>query len=66
MLCYNSRMSFVFCILRNWLESQKGATAVEYGLIAAGIALVIAVSVFAFGGEVEALYASLDGALDGP
>lgn len=39
----------------NFLSSQKGATAVEYGLIAAGIALTLLATLFAFGDDLEAL-----------
>ncbi len=45
---------------------NEGATAIEYGLIAAGVALAIAVSVFAFGDTVyNLLYEELPDALDG-
>lgn len=42
---------------------QKGATAIEYVLIAAGIALAILVAVFAFGDDLSVLYDNLSGAL---
>ncbi len=32
-----------------WLISAKGATAIEYSLIAAGIAVTIMIAVFSFG-----------------
>lgn len=42
-----------------------GATAIEYALIAGGIALVISVAVFAFGDAVyDLLYSDLPTALD--
>jgi Flp pilus assembly pilin Flp len=48
-----------------WCFSQKGATAIEYGLIAAGIAVAIAASVFAFGDDVyNLLYDELPEALN--
>jgi pilus assembly protein Flp/PilA len=38
-------------------SEERGASAVEYGLLIAGIAAVIVVAVFAFGGVVkEALF----------
>ncbi|MAZ76360.1 MAG: Flp family type IVb pilin [Micavibrio sp.] len=40
----------------SYLQSQKGGTAIEYGLVAAGISLAIAVAVFAFGDGLEELY----------
>ena len=49
-----------------WWHCCKGATAIEYGLIAAGISLVIAASIFAFGDELNTLFFDqLNGALDG-
>ena len=35
---------------------ERGASAVEYGLLITGIASLIAVSVFAFGGSVGGLF----------
>lgn len=48
-----------------YLKQEDGATAIEYGLIAAGISLVIVASVFAFGDDLGALFETLSGALDG-
>lgn len=48
-----------------YLNNEDGATAIEYGLIAAGISLVIVASVFAFGDDLGALFDDLTGALDG-
>ena len=41
--------------LKRFRECKKGATAVEYGLLAAGISLAIVVAVFAFGDDLEDL-----------
>lgn len=50
--------------VRRYIKSRKGATAIEYGLIAAGIALAIAVSVFLFGDTLnEMFFSQLPGAL---
>ena len=38
------------------LRSEKGATAVEYGLMVALIAIVIIVAVVALGGNLSALF----------
>lgn len=38
---------------------ERGATAIEYGLIAAGIAVGISVVVFAFGDDLEALFTDM-------
>jgi len=52
-------------ILHRWRKEDGGATAIEYALIAAGIALAIAVFIFAFGEELYAFFDYLTGALSG-
>lgn len=52
-------------IKNSYINNEDGATAIEYGLIAAGIALVISGAVFVFGGELNTVIESLSGALDG-
>ncbi|NKS63758.1 Flp family type IVb pilin [Rhodococcus hoagii] len=37
-------------------RDDRGATAVEYGLMVAGIAMVIIVAVFAFGDKITGLF----------
>ena len=37
-------------------DSERGASAVEYGLLIAGIAALIVVVVFAFGGQIEEIF----------
>lgn len=39
-----------------FMRSEQGATAIEYGLIAAGIAVAIASIVFLAGDELETLF----------
>ncbi len=48
-----------------YLSNESGATAIEYGLIAAGISLAIVAGVFAFGDRLELLFDDMAGALDG-
>ncbi len=43
-----------------WKE-EWGATAVEYGLLVAGIAIAIATAVFLFGGRLRGLFQRLAG-----
>lgn len=43
--------------------SEDGATAIEYGLIAAGIAIAISVVVFTIGGDLVAKFTEVDTAL---
>lgn len=42
-----------------YLENKSGATAIEYGLIAAGISLAIATAVFTFGTDLNALFGTM-------
>lgn len=42
---------------------ESGATAIEYGLIAAGIALSILASLFLFGGSLSDLYDAMEPAM---
>lgn len=42
----------------------RGATAIEYGLIAGGISLAIVAGVFAFGDDLEALFDTMGGAME--
>ena len=45
--------------LRAFLEDDSGATAIEYGLIAAGIAVAIAVVVFTVGSKLNTLFTNI-------
>ncbi|MEA2881022.1 MAG: pilus assembly protein Flp/PilA [Bradyrhizobium sp.] len=47
----------------NFLSDQSGATAIEYGLIAAGIALVIITIVNSLGGTLNTKFTDLNTAL---
>ena len=42
--------------VREFFKSESGATAIEYGLIAAGIAVAIIAAVFALGDEVKGFF----------
>jgi pilus assembly protein Flp/PilA len=42
--------------IRKFVSNESGATAIEYGLIAAGIALAIITAVFALGDELETFF----------
>ncbi len=44
---------------------EDGATAIEYGLIAAGIALAIAAVVFSLGGEVKGTFQGIEDEMKG-
>ncbi len=42
--------------IKFFLQSEDGATAIEYGLIAAGIAVAIAGVVFTVGGDLNTMF----------
>lgn len=48
-----------------WVRDRSGATAIEYGFIAAGIALAISVFIFVFGDELYDFMDNLTQSLDG-
>lgn len=45
--------------VRKFVENQSGATAIEYGLIAAGIAVAIITTVFALGTDIDAFFVDI-------
>ncbi len=47
-----------------YLKNEDGATAIEYGLIAAGISLAIVAVVFTFGDQLEATFTSMEEAME--
>ena len=50
--------------IRLWMSQDDGATAVEYGLIVAGIALAVSVAVFTVGGNIVDLLDNLTSFLE--
>jgi Flp pilus assembly pilin Flp len=50
-------------IFLNWLSSESGVTAVEYGLFAAGIALAIVGTFFSMGDSLELMFGTMSTAL---
>jgi len=51
-------------VVRLFLADERGATAIEYGLIAAGIAAAIIAVVFTLGSSVTATFSSVSTALN--
>ncbi len=47
-----------------YLSNKDGATAIEYGLIAAGVALAIVAVVFTLGDDLNATFDELETAMD--
>jgi pilus assembly protein Flp/PilA len=50
-------------IFKRFVRDQRGATAIEYGLIAAGIAVAIIAVVNSLGGQLENTYSSVSSEL---
>jgi pilus assembly protein Flp/PilA len=48
---------------KNFLRNESGATAIEYGLIAAGIAVAIIAAVQGLGTKLTSTFTSVEGAL---
>lgn len=45
--------------VRRFLRDERGATAIEYALIASGIAVAIAATIVSLGSSVQGLYSSV-------
>lgn len=50
-------------LLTKFLHDQRGATAIEYALVVAGIATVVVVAVNLLGGTVSGQYSSVEAGL---
>jgi pilus assembly protein Flp/PilA len=50
---------------QNFLDSDEGATMVEYGLLVALIAVVVGVAAATLGGQIAALFGRVGGSLGG-
>jgi pilus assembly protein Flp/PilA len=51
-------------ILKAFLRDESGATAIEYGLIAAGISVVIIVTVQGLGSKLNTVFTNVSTALN--
>jgi len=51
-------------LLWNFLADEQGVTAIEYGLLAAGIAVAIIATVAALGTNLNTTFSSVSGALN--
>lgn len=53
-------MLAVYCYFRSMVDritdQERGATAAEYGLLLAGVAVLITAAIFALGGRIDALF----------
>lgn len=52
-------------LLQKFLHNESGATAIEYGLIAAGIALAIIAAVNGLGTNLSAKFTSINSSIGG-
>jgi len=50
---------------RNWVDGDEGATAVEYGLMVAGIAMLIIAAVWILGGNLSTLFTNIGNRIAG-
>ena len=50
-------------VLRRFIDDDRGATAIEYGLIAAGIAVAIIVTVQTLGTQLHTTFSSVSTSL---
>ncbi|HTK14472.1 MAG TPA: Flp family type IVb pilin [Xanthobacteraceae bacterium] len=50
-------------LLKRFVKDESGATAIEYGLIAAGIAVAIIVAVQTLGTKLNTIFTSINTAL---
>lgn len=53
-------------LLKNFASDESGATAIEYGLIAAGISVAIITAVNLLGVKLTAVFTGIDGKLVAP
>jgi pilus assembly protein Flp/PilA len=58
----SARQSLRTCI-RRFLQDKSGATAIEYAMIASGIAVAIASTVMSLGSTVKGLFTSVSTAM---
>jgi pilus assembly protein Flp/PilA len=52
-------------MLKNFLKDESGATAIEYGLIAALVSVAAIAGFNAVGGSLNGLFTGISGELDG-
>lgn len=59
------RLNMLNKLLAQYIAEKDGATAIEYGLLAAGISIVLVVAAFAFGDELDATFTDITAAMQG-
>ncbi|MGB6534667.1 MAG: Flp family type IVb pilin [Xanthobacteraceae bacterium] len=61
---FNSAKPPIGALLRCFLDDENGATAIEYAMIASGIAVAIAATIVNLGSGVKGLYTSVATAMN--
>jgi len=56
---FRSARSLMDVCVRRFLRDESGATAIEYAMIASGIAVAIATTIVSLGSNVKGLYSSV-------
>jgi|LakMenEpi03Aug12_release.lakeMendotaPanAssembly.Ray.scaffolds.fasta_scaffold3352195_1 pilus assembly protein Flp/PilA len=51
-------------MIKQLIQDESGATAIEYGLIAGLVSVAIIVALTALGGSLDALFSQISGAVD--
>lgn len=54
----------MYSLMTRFARDERGATSIEYGLIAAGIGVAVITLVGQVGDEIRALFSGLDGQLN--
>lgn len=54
----------MYSLMTRFARDERGATSIEYGLIAAGIGVAVITLVGQVGDEIRALFTGLDGQLN--
>ncbi len=65
LLYYELAKAKAFAIVQEIKDDESGATAIEYGLIAAGIAVAIIGVVFTLGDQISAMFANIQSQIAG-
>jgi pilus assembly protein Flp/PilA len=56
---FSSARALMGVSLRRFVRDESGATAIEYAMIASGIAVAIATTIVSLGSNVKGLYSSV-------
>jgi pilus assembly protein Flp/PilA len=59
----NEEVTAMLRVFKNFLADESGATAIEYGLIAAGIALAIITTINGLGTKLNTKFSSINSSL---